>query len=164
VSGAVFVTVPLAFCLISGVQKNSVPRIEPEQVSFQDGLDAIVRRDYPAAINDFTMAANNGNSDAAFNLSLMYYYGQGNVSSYAKSAFWTIKAAHEGNIRAEFNAIWAYANGDGVAQDDNTSDYWRQKVASANYDDEFDLSGMYSNGSDGVYDHASAIAWTRYAA
>ena len=131
---------------------------------FSEGLNDIISHNYLKAIDDFTVAANNGNSDASFNLGLIYFYGEGTPVSYKNSAYWMIKSADEGNVRAEFNLIWSYQDGNGVPKDYDQAAFWQQKVTDQGYDDEYNLSEMFSNGSDRPNNHISAIMWTRYAA
>ncbi len=58
----------------------------PAWAGMQEGLAADKRGDYATALREWRPLAEQGDSDAQFNLGLMYYNGQGVAQNYAKAA------------------------------------------------------------------------------
>ncbi|HEY1858364.1 tetratricopeptide repeat protein [Acidocella sp.] len=121
-------------------------------------------------VNKSTKQRNNNtenDGDAAFNLGLMYFWGQGTQVSHSMCAEWTLKAAEEGNLRAAYNMSLLYENGDGIASNDSQAEFWGEKGASRGYDNQYGLSDMYDAGDDDLSSssgYTSAVAWTKNAA
>lgn len=70
------------------------------------------------SVRAFRSGAGQGNSEAQFNLGVMYSKGDGVKQDYKKAAEYFQMAAAQGNCKAQNNLGWMYANGKGVEKDD----------------------------------------------
>ncbi|WP_457611300.1 tetratricopeptide repeat protein [Lutibacter sp.] len=84
---------------------------------FNDGLDAYNNGNYEKAVTLWEKAANQGDSNAQFNLGLIYENGYGVKQNYKEAMKWFRKAANQGVANAQTNLGFMYANGKGVRQD-----------------------------------------------
>jgi len=75
----------------------------PSSVAAQDfdrGVSAYNDGDYPTALREFRLAAEQGNASAQYNLGLMYDNGQGLPQNYQLAYMWFSLAAAKGVERA----------------------------------------------------------------
>ena len=79
-------------------------------------------------------AAEQGHSDAQFNIGFFYSEGKGVEQSYSKAIYWYKKAAEQGNSSAQYNIGVCYYNGDGVEQSKTKAIYWFRKACN-NFED-----------------------------
>jgi len=84
---------------------------------FQDGLDSAKRGDYGTAYEKWEPLAGQGDTDAQFNLGLMYYYGKGIAQDYKKAAKWYRLSAEQGDANAQFRIARMSTAGQGAPQD-----------------------------------------------
>ncbi len=83
---------------------------------FQEGLAAFYRLDYQTALKEFERLAAEGDTDAQYQLGIMYYRGEGVLQDYDKARMWYRRAADRGDTDAQLNLGLMYAQGAGVAQ------------------------------------------------
>lgn len=69
-------------------------------------------------------AAEKGNTDAQFNLALMYYNGDGILTDKKQAVYWYTKAAEQENAKAQFNLGIMYYLGEGTLTDKKQAAYW----------------------------------------
>jgi uncharacterized protein len=69
-------------------------------------------------------AAEQGGSEAQFNLGQAYNNGEGVPQDYKEAIKWFRKAAEQGDARAQFALGYAYNKGEGVPQNKATSYAW----------------------------------------
>jgi uncharacterized protein len=79
--------------------------------ALQDGISALNRKDYPAAIRLLDPLARSGNAAAQLRLGLMYYHGHGVRESDALALQWFDRAARQGLADAQFHLGNMYAYG-----------------------------------------------------
>ena len=75
----------------------------PSSVAAQDfdrGVSAYNDGDYPTALREFRLAAEQGSASAQYNLGVMYYNGQGVPQNYQLAYMWFSRAAAKGVERA----------------------------------------------------------------
>lgn len=70
-----------------------------------------------------------GNSQAQYELALVYYRGKGVPINLSKAAKWFIKSAELGNTAAQNNIGYMYEHGEGVPQDYTKAFYWYEKAS-----------------------------------
>jgi len=91
-----------------------------------------VRSDKAKAIQWYTKAADQGHTDAAYRLGLLYYKGLGGFKIDLKKAFQYLSQAAKANHKnSQANLAKMYANGDGVARNEQMSDYWYEQAFTA---------------------------------
>jgi hypothetical protein len=83
----------------------------------QKGYDALEKGDYETALKLWRSLANQGNSDAQYQLGWMYHQGQGVAKDYNEASKWWHLAADQGNSYVQFNLGNMYIKGEGVTQD-----------------------------------------------
>ena len=69
-----------------------------------------------SALSFFSMAAEQGNAEAQFEVGQMYAQGLGNAQIFEQALFWYELAARQGHPKAQFNIAFLYAYGQGVEQ------------------------------------------------
>ena len=75
-------------------------------------------------INLYHKAANQGDTEAQFNLGLTYKEGQEVQQDSKMAAKWYQKAAEQGHITAQFNLGLLYQDGKGVRQNRTNAKEW----------------------------------------
>jgi TPR repeat protein len=96
---------------------------------FDEGVAAYQAGDIQLAAKEFRAAAVAGNSDAQFNVGLMYEQGIGVSKDEQESLVWYRKSAEQGNSNAQFNLAVMYENGRGTAIDFYQAHQWYRKAA-----------------------------------
>ena len=119
----------------------------------------------------YRKAADQGDTDAQFQLALMYLEGQGVPRDLQQFISWCRKSADQGYIQAQIQLGFIYDEGGEVAelQDYTQAAYWYLKIATtSDYSDadEFQrrLGQMYENGLGVPKDIEQSIYWYRKAA
>ena len=110
----------------------------------------------------FALAAERGHTDAAFQLGLMAYRGEGGPIDYpaALHAF-----MQSGFSSAHHNIGVMYRSGYGVPKDDEAAVYWYRKAAEAGYvGSKINLALLFKNSEDGLGDAEEAYALMKEAA
>jgi len=91
--------------------------------------------------------AEQGDSNAQYDLARLYYQGKGVPQDYAKAAGWYRKAADQGNAKAQNGVGFRYEWGKGVAQDYMEAAVWYHKAADQGYAKaQYALGYMYYQG------------------
>ena len=113
----------------------------------------------------FGKAAEQGLSDAQFNLGVHYANGRGVPIDYAKANYWYVKAAEQGDADAQNNLGFDYKYGKGVPQDYAKANYWyAQAAAHGDAMAQYNLGADYDKGKGVPQDYAKANYWFAKAA
>ena len=91
---------------------------------YETGLSAYGVGDYAAALDHWKPLAEDGGTQAQFNLAFMYDNGQGVSHDYVTAALWYLAAAEQGHSGAAWNLGMMYASGQGVGQDYGAAYKW----------------------------------------
>ncbi len=114
---------------------------------FEDGMQFILNKDYPKAVESFKKAAAQGNADAQFNLGVLYSRGRGIPQDYEEAANWFRKAAEQGDVPAQSMLGFLYLKGQGVKQDYQQAMFWYLRAAEKGYAiAQHNLGVMYAKG------------------
>ncbi len=120
-----------------------------------------VAQDHEKARHWFTKSAEQGYSDAQFNLGVMYSDGKDATDEDKKMAVhWFTKSAEQGDPNAQCRLGLMYDGGEGVTEDDEKAVYWFTK--SAEQGDaiaQFRLGLMYDMGEGVDQDYVQAHKW-----
>jgi len=131
---------------------------------FEDGVAAYNRGDYTTALRLWRPLANQGATEAQYNIALMYDGGIGVKQDSAEAANWYRAAANKGYAPAQYNLGVMYGKGEGVKADSAESIKWYRIAANQGYVDAQYILGMrYSNGQGVVQDYVEAAKWYRLA-
>ena len=93
------------------------------------GMQAYRNKDYAKALIEFHSLAQQGNSDAQYNLGQMYRLGEGVPQSDAEAVKWYLLAAGKGDVDAQYNLGQMYRQGIGVPPDDAKAAKWYRLAA-----------------------------------
>ena len=89
----------------------------PALADFEDGVAAIERGQYAAALKEFRPLAEQGHAAAQYYLGLMYEQGDGVEQDDEESARWYTRAAEQGDGLSQMSLSFLYLEGEGVALD-----------------------------------------------
>jgi hypothetical protein len=130
------------------------------QADLQTGVDAIVRRDYDAALNAFKPLAEKGNVAAQVNLGNLYMKGLGVEQNYHLAQHWYLRAAEQGERMAQTKLGILYYYGLGIAKDPAEAARWFQKAAeSGETSAQSILGSLYASGEGVAKNPAMAFYW-----
>jgi TPR repeat protein len=101
----------------------------------EDGVEAVNRGDYAAALRLLRPLAENGNPDAQINLGNMYFDGNGVPQDNAESVKWYLLAADHGSADAQIALGFLYEYGEAVPQDYVQAHKWFDVAGSSLYRD-----------------------------
>jgi len=112
-------------------------------------MRAVLHREgkYNEAFTYCSEAAELGDTNAQYNLGLMYAHGDGVPQDYAEAVKWYRKAAEQGHAVAQYILGVGYANGKGIQQNYAEAVTWFCKAAEHGLAGaQFNLALMYANG------------------
>jgi TPR repeat protein len=131
----------------------------------KEGYEALSRKDYVRAANEYRPLAERGNAEAQYRIGRMYEFGNGYPQDKALGIAWIRKAAAQGHIDAEQELGVVYATGDGVKQDDVQAVAWFRKAAEkGDAMAQYNLGLLYAKGQGVEKDYAQAVDWWRKSA
>ena len=102
---------------------------------FEDGVAALDRRDYMAALQLLRPLAESGNPDAQINLANMYFDGNGVPQNYAEGVKLYLAAAEKGSADARIALGFLYEYGDAVPRDYVQAYKWFDLAGASMYRD-----------------------------
>lgn len=102
-----------------------------------------------------------GNSEAEFDVGLMYLTGDGIAKDAEQALSWLLKAANHEVIDAQYNAALMYLTGDGIDANTEQAFVWMTKAALNNrVDAQYNLGLMY----DKAHEADKSFTWLAKAA
>jgi TPR repeat protein len=118
-----------------------------------------------AAVHCFTLAAEQEDAEAQFNLGFMYANAKGTAQDDVEAIKWYLKAAEQGHAVAQTNLGLMYAKGRAVTQDCVEALKWYRLAAGQGYPAaQLNLGYMYANGNGVAQDDMEAVTWYRMSA
>ena len=125
-------------------------------------LEATVKAE---AVKWYRKSAEQGNSNAQFNLGLCYACGFGVLRNDVEAVKWYRKAAEQGHSDAQYELGDCYLSGNGVTCDSNAAVEWCHKAAKQGHiEAQNTLGRYYENGIFVEEDLKKAAKWYRKAA
>lgn len=106
---------------------------------------AYMKQDFKKAVEQFEIAAKQGDSIAQFWLSEMYFLGKGVPQDYKECFKWANMSAKQGDIMAINRLGFLYFQGDGVEKNYTEAFKYFERSADFPYS-QFFLGVMYTNG------------------
>ena len=135
------------------------------EADFQTGLEAYSRGNFAAALREWRLMAEQGHTDAQYNLGIMYANGRGAPQDNIEAVKWYRQAAEQGYTEAQYNLGIRYANGESVPRDATEAVKWFRRAAEKGLAGaQRSLGAMYANGEGAPQDHVQAYAWQNIAA
>ena len=132
---------------------------------YSEGFVAYHSGDYKTALNEFKPLAQQGHSDAQYNLGYMYLYGQSVLQSDKEAVKWYRLAAQQGHSDAQKDLAFMYRYGDRVLQSDKEAVKWYRLAAEqGDADAQNNLAIMYDNGKGVLQNYILGHMWFNLAA
>ena len=100
---------------------------------FEKGLKEFNKGNYEAALNIWEPLANEGISNAQYNVGLMHHNGLGTKQDFKAAFKWFLKSSEQGNLNSIRLISTMYALGNGIKKDFLRSYMWA-KIGSDNND------------------------------
>ncbi len=111
-----------------------------------------------ASIDDLQSKANQGDTNAQFQLGVAYDQGQGVAKNQGQAAAWYRKAAEKGHATAQNSLGSMYQYGEGLPQDNTEAVRWYQKAADQGFGEAYtNLGYMYDGGLGVTQDKQKAV-------
>jgi TPR repeat protein len=137
--------------------------------NYQKGLELYLKcekeKDPTGAAVFFKQAAEQGHSDAAFGLGVLYQNGEGVAQNIPEAVKWYTKAAFDNHAKAQFNLGHLLFEGIGITRDQSTAVSWFQKAADQGYAKaQYKVGCAYLTGEGVPQNQTLAIAWLDRAA
>ena len=144
--------------------ESSTPRAD-----FSEGLAAYNRRDYTTALRHWQPLAARGNTEAQYNLGVMYRYGYGvDKKDYVEAVKWYRKAAEQGLCHSPQYNLGCYVSkrlGALIKRTIAEAVKWYRKAAEQGYATaQSNLGVMYRYGYGVTKDYVEAYVWYTLAA
>ena len=134
----------------------------PARADLDAGVDAWERGDYATAYREWKPLAEQGDSDAQFNLGTWYYHAE---NDYPSAARWFREAAQQGHPLAQHDLGSLYVLGQGVPQSDAEAARWFQLAAEQGHPmAQYNLGASYYSGEGVPQDYAQAAVLFKKAA
>ena len=151
-------TLVLSLCIVSAVA-------DP----LQDGIAAMQRKDYPAAIRLLEPLARAGQPIAQLRIGLLHYHGHGVRESDAMALQWFERAARQGLAEAQFHLgnMYAYGLADpgGDADPNRLAAQWYFEAARQGHAEaQYSLGIMFLTGTGVVQNLDEGAVWIARAA
>jgi len=131
----------------------------------QESLEGHQRGGSAKTVREWRSLAAAGDSNAQYNLGVIYDFGKGVPEDDAEAAKWYRLAAGQGDAMAQFNLGLMHANGEGVPKDDAEAVKWYRLAAEqGDARAQVHLGLMYAQGKGVPADHVQTYAWWNLAA
>ncbi len=135
----------------------------------QDGIAAMQRKDYPAALKLLEPLARSGNAIAQLRLGLLHYHGHGVRESDAQARQWFERAAKQGLAEAQFQLgnMYAYGLADPGSGDDPNrlaAQSYFEAARQGHAEAQYSLGILFLTGSGVIQNPKEGAAWIARAA
>src|SRR5512145_2374814 len=146
-----------------------LPAFAAHADALQDGVAAMNRKDYPAALQLLEPLARAGHPQAQLRLGLMHYHGHGVRESDREAVAWFERAARQGLAEAQFQLgnMYAYGLADpGADADPNriAAQWYFEAARQGHAEAQYSLGILFLSGSGVLQDAAEAQRWIERAA
>jgi TPR repeat protein len=137
--------------------------------ALQDGQSAILRKDYPTAVQLLLPLAEAGNAQAQLRMGLLHYHGHGVRENDAQALAWFEQAARQGLAEAQFHLGNMYAYGlvaTDVADDSArlAAQWYFEAARQGHADAQYSLGILFLTGTGLVQNETEARRWIEQAA
>lgn len=137
--------------------------------ALRDGIDAMQRKDYPAAIVRLEPLARAGNAQAQLRMGLLCYHGHGVRESDAQARQWFERAARQGLAEAQFQLgnMYAYGLADAGADADPhrlAAQWYFEAARQGHADAQYSLGILFLSGTGVQQSAEEAQRWIERAA
>lgn len=129
------------------------------------GVSLLDAGQYVDALKSFGRSAKNGNTEAQYQIGIMFLEGQGMKANPEDAAYWFRKAAQNGHAPSQFEIGCCFLNGTGVQSDLRIAAEWFWRAAEqGDPDAALYVARMYRDGKGMSQDTAKARKYYKIAA
>lgn len=96
---------------------------------YEAGLRLLDLGQYMDALKSFGRSAKNGNTDAQYQIGIMFLEGEGMKANPEDAAYWFRKAAQNGHVLSQFEIGRCFLTGTGVQADERMAAEWFWRAA-----------------------------------
>lgn len=137
--------------------------------ALQDGIQAVQRKDYPAALRTLEPLARAGSAQAQLQLGLLYFHGHGVRESDPEATRWFERAARQGLAEAQYHLgnMYAYGLESAPAGSDGqrlAAQWYFEAARQGHVQAQYSLGILFLTGSGVVQDVPEAERWMARAA
>lgn len=115
-------TMKLAKLLLTALLLPSVMTVQAvgnnDDQDYEAGLRLLDQGQYMDALKSFGRSAKNGNTDAQYQIGIMFLEGEGMKANPEDAAYWFRKAAQNGHALSQFEIGRCFLTGTGVQADE----------------------------------------------
>jgi S1-C subfamily serine protease len=134
--------------------------VDTASAGVYQGLAALIREDYVAAMNALLPEATRGDIYSQVVVGDLYHQGKGVARDDEKAAYWYRKAADGGHADACSKLARMYIRGEGVPKDGQQAVDWYRKAADrGSYLADFALGALYYKGESITKNQREAYFW-----
>ena len=127
---------------------------------YRQARSAYEASEYQKALQIFEQLSNAGDSQAQYDLSLMYLQGIGTNKNLEKGWTWLNRAADGGNVQAMLELAVRYQKSSSLENAEQMAFFWFQKAAMAgSAAGQYNLAHLYEDGNQTPVDLVSAYVW-----
>lgn len=118
-----------------------------EDKDYEQGVYLLDRGEFIEALKAFGKAAKNGNSDAQYQIGIMFLEGMGMNTNPEDAAYWFRKAAQNGHAPSQYEIGNCFLKGIGVQSDTRMAAEWFRRAAEqGDPDAALQVARMYRDG------------------
>ncbi len=129
------------------------------------GVDAYQEGDYRRAFNAWSLGAYEGDSEAQYNLGVLYLEGRGVEHNVEQAHSWFLKAAEKDHVEAQYNLGHMSLSGMGVEKNVEAALMWWKRAAEGGYGQaQFNYGRALYLGVEGYDDKRGGLLLIRQAA
>lgn len=133
--------------LLAAMTSLAAPNEEQGKLLLHKGDSLYRQGNFEEAAIAYLISANEGNSEAQFDIAYAYFNGEGIERDYASAAMWFKRSARQNYAKAQYNLAYCYMNGRGVPRDyDKASDLLHQSATNNYKRAQLTLADCYANG------------------
>jgi len=121
--------------LALGLMWTLIQPAQGAQSPFDEGMQAYRAGDFAGALEIWRPLAEEGMTEAQYNLGLLYYGGKGVEPDATEAHSWYLRAATGGFARAQYKVAEMYEAGDGVRRALPRAHFWFSMAKRQKYED-----------------------------
>lgn len=160
-----FVSLLLLFAAINLQAEAQNQEVLERPSNYGLGVDAYQEGDYRRAFNAWSLGAYEGDSEAQYNLGVLYLEGRGVEHNVEQAHSWFLKAAEKDHVEAQYNLGHMSLSGMGVEKNVEAALMWWKLAAEGGYGQaQFNYGRALYLGVEGYDDKQGGLLLIRQAA
>ena len=151
------------FSAVNGYAQSS--NSEQLTSNYSLGVEAYTEGDFRRAFNAWSLGAYEGNTEAQYNLGVLYLEGRGIERNLEQARNWFLKAAEKNHVEAQYNLGHLSLSGMGVEKSVQVALHWWKLSAEGGYAPaQFNYGRALYLGVEGLNDKSAGVEFMRLSA